>query len=390
MPPALPNLALTPPAAPVSDLPDLPGELRHLTIGTFHWVREDSLAATIGLAAAVLLYLLFVGLRALACRWLGDGHDIVSWRGFLFGMVHRTRSFFLAMLAAHLVARFIAPPGTLLAVMRFGLTVAAVVQGAVWARVLILGLVMRRAVTNADNHTLTAAINIIKVLVNFVVWAIAAILLLDNIGVNVTGLVAGLGVGGIAIGLAAQGIFRDLFAALAILFDQPFRIGDTIRFGDVTGKVEAIGLKTVRIRSITGEQVIVANDKLLEQQIRNLRRIETRTSTLLFQLDLGATPSQLRKVPEALEAVVANVTGAIFDHAHIVRVTAIAVEVEVEFAVNEQPLRATLDARQAVIFGALEAFAALGVRPADTTPREADRAAPNAPPPAAPDTPTAV
>ena len=353
---------------PFGDLLDLPGQLHRLTLGTYHWVRADSLAAAVGAGAAVLLFFVFIGLRAGACRLLGSGHDITDWRGFLFRMIERTRSFFLAMLAIDIVTRFVAPPGPLLTVIDFGFTVAAVVQGAVWVRVLVLGLVMRRA-TSENHHTLNAAMGIIRVLVNVVVWSIAAILLLDNVGVNVTGLVAGLGIGGIAIGLAAQGIFGDLFAALAILFDQPFRIGDTIRFGEVTGRVEAIGLKTVRIRALTGEQVIVSNAKLLEQQIRNLRRIETRTTILTFQLDLGATADQLRQVPAMIEVVFATMAGAEFQRAHIAALTPTAVEVEVEFAVHEQPLVATLDARQAAILGVLDGLGGLGVRLADTTPR---------------------
>jgi small-conductance mechanosensitive channel len=216
---------------------------------------------------------------------------------------------------------------------------------------------------------------IITVLVNVVVWSIAAILVLDNLGVNITGLVAGLGVGGIAIGLAAQGIFGDLFAALSILFDRPFRVGDTIKFGDVTGSVEAIGLKTTRIRATTGEQVIVSNAKLLDQQIRNLRRIEARTTTMTFQLDLGATSAQLAKVPAMLEASFAEVSEAEFRRAHVVGITPIAIEIEVEFVVHQSSLVATLDAKQAVILAALDGFARLGLSPTDTTPRSVGHSA---------------
>ena len=111
---------------------------------------------------------------------------------------------------------------------------------------------------------------IIRVLVSVALFAIAGILILDNLGVNVTALVAGLGIGGIAIGLAAQGIFSDLFAALSILFDKPFKKGDTIRYDQSTGTVERIGLKTTRLRSVTGEQLVMANTKLLEREIHNL------------------------------------------------------------------------------------------------------------------------
>ena len=354
-----------------ADFVAFPDQLQHLTENTYHWLRTDSLSAAIGIGAAVLLYLLFIGIRAGACRIFGEGHDIASWRGFARRMVGKTRSFFLGALSAQLVAHFVGP---LLSVITCLFTIGAAVQGAVWVRELILGLVERRAsIADEDHYTLTSAMNIIRVLVNVVVWSIAAILVLDNIGVNVTGLVAGLGVGGIAIGLAAQGIFGDLFAALAILFDRPFRVGDTIKFGDVIGKVEAIGLKTVRIRATTGEQVIVSNAKLLEQQIRNLRRIETRTTIMTFQLDLGSTAAQLRGVPAVLEQAFSAIPDATLNRANVVNVTAVAYEVEVEFVVHQQALKATLDAKQAAILATMEGFAALGLMPADTTPRAAQR-----------------
>ena len=144
--------------------------------------------------------------------------------------------------------------------------VAFAIQAAIWARELILGYVEHRVGGDPGGQsTLGSAVGIIRLLVTITLFTIAVILILDNLGVNVTGLVAGLGIGGIAIGLAAQGIFSDLFAALSILFDKPFRKGESVRFGDVTGHVENIGLKNTRIRSITGEQIVVANAKLLER-----------------------------------------------------------------------------------------------------------------------------
>ena len=344
---------------------DLPARLQRTTATTIDWLRTDSLEAALGVAVAVGLYLAFAGIRLVLGRWLGLANP--GWRGFAARLVGRTRSFFLAALAAKLVAHAVSPPGTLMDIVDFAFTVGAVVQGAVWVRELILGLVTYRAAEDEDHSTLASAKGIITVLVNVVVWSVAAILVLDNIGVNVTGLVAGLGVGGIAIGLAAQGIFGDLFAALAILFDRPFRVGDTIKFGDVTGSVEAIGLKTVRIRAVTGEQVIVSNAKLLELQIRNLRRIEARTTTMIFYLGLGASAAQLAQVPAVLQAAFEGVADAELSRAHITGITTVAVEVEIEFVVHQQSLVATLDVKQAVILAALDGFAKLGLEPADTT-----------------------
>ena len=135
---------------------------------------------------------------------------------------------------------------------------------------------------------------IIRVLVSVALFAIAIIVILDNLGVNVTALVAGLGIGGIAIGLAAQGIFSDLFAALAILFDKPFRRGDTIRYDNSVGTVERIGLKTTRLRSLTGEQMVMANTKLLEREIHNLADGRSRRLTLTFGARLPDAARQAR------------------------------------------------------------------------------------------------
>src|SRR4029079_719783 len=160
----------------------------------------------------------------------------------------------------------------------------AALQGAVWARELIMGVVGRHSGDEAGENTLANALAVIRVLVSVTLFAVAIIVILDNLGVNVTALVAGLGIGGIAIGLAAQGIFSDLFAALAILFDKPFRRGDTIRFDQTVGRVERIGLKTTRMRSLSGEQIIMANTKLLEREIHNLADGRLRRMTIPFGL----------------------------------------------------------------------------------------------------------
>ena len=344
------------------DLTALPAQLQHLTFNTVHWLRTDSLVAGIGVAAAVVLYLVFVGLRAGACRIIGNTRDIATWRGFAYRMVRRTRSFFLAVFSADVVVHFIAPPGPVISVITFLFTIGAAVQGAVWIRELILGLVERRAANADDDHyTLASAMNIIRVLVNVVVWSIAAILVLDNIGVNVTGLVAGLGVGGIAIGLAAQGIFGDLFAALAILFDRPFRVGDQIKFGNVTGDVEAIGLKTVRVRATTGDQIVIANAELLKLQIANQRRIEQRPVTITIGVTYQTSPDLLESIPGEIEAIVAARELCHFNRAHLANFGASSLDYEIVFHVVVPEYATMMAERQAVAFAIIRRFAELGI-----------------------------
>jgi small-conductance mechanosensitive channel len=208
------------------------------------------------------------------------------------------------MVSIALVAEHANTPPALLRAVHFLFVIAAAFQAAIWARELILGFVEHRVGTASEHSTLGSAIGIIRLLVTIALFAIAIILILDNLGVNVTGLVAGLGIGGIAIGLAAQGIFSDLFAALSIIFDKPFRRGDGVKFDDISGTVEDIGLKTTRIRSLDGQQVIVSNAKLLDKQVHNFTNLRHRRMTLKLRLVYQTPTETCERVPELLRSIV--------------------------------------------------------------------------------------
>jgi small-conductance mechanosensitive channel len=327
----------------------------------FGWLRTDSSDALVAVAIAVGFYFFVFGLRWSLVRLLGEGHPVTSWRGFARRIVKRTRSPFIAALSAYLVIHVVETPGLLSRAVDVVFIIAFAIQGALWLREVLLALVDRHAAEGDEVGEFDSAVNVIRVLVNVIVWLLALILILDNLGVNVTALVAGLGVGGIAIGLAAQGIFSDLFAALSILFDRPFKVGDTIRFGEVTGSVEAIGLKTTRLRAITGEQVIVSNTKLLDQQIRNLKRIEARTTVMTFHLDLASDSATLAAVPAMLSDVVTPMSHVEFRRAHIIAVTLDSIQVEMEFTVGDASLLVLLATKQQVLLGVLDGFCELGL-----------------------------
>jgi small-conductance mechanosensitive channel len=221
----------------------------------------------------------------------------------------RTTVLFMVVAAADSFATYANLPARLERLVDIAFIIAFALQGAIWARELILGMIARRVADANGGSALANAMAIIRVLVSVAVFAIAIILILDNLGVNVTALVAGLGIGGIAIGLAAQGIFSDLFAALSILFDKPFKRGDTIRYDNSTGTVERIGLKTTRLRSVTGEQLIMANTKLLEREIHNLAAAKARRITLYLAVGGEASGDSIDAVAEAAQSVVAAQKG---------------------------------------------------------------------------------
>ena len=190
-------------------------------------------------------------------------------------------------------------------------------------------------------------------------FAIAIILILDNLGVNVTGLVAGLGIGGIAIGLAAQGIFSDLFAALSIIFDKPFRKGDVISFGSppTTGIVEHIGLKSTRVRSLGGEEVVMANTKLLEQQLQNWTLLRQRRAVMNFGLVYQTPADLLASIPLELKEIVEAQPLASFDRCHAFQFGASSIDFELVFHVDSNDMNDFMAVRQAVMLGMIRRFA---------------------------------
>ncbi|MEG3154987.1 mechanosensitive ion channel family protein [Sphingomonas sp. RB1R13] len=276
---------------------------------TYDWFTANADALLIGGIVAALLVL-----AMLALRWLGGkmvardprGHH---WKGVVGRVLSRTSIWFMVAAALDVVARYADMPPRPEHLFYALFTIAAALQAAVWARELILGVVHRNAGEDPGGSTLGSATAVIRVLVSVALFGLALVAILDNLGVNVTALVAGLGVGGIAIGLAAQGIFSDLFAALAILFDRPFRRGDTIRYDTTTGTVERIGLKTTRLRSPSGEQVVMANTKLLEREIHNLAEAHSRRVAIPFGLGLRTPPARLADVAPIATVALASVPG---------------------------------------------------------------------------------
>jgi len=275
------------------------------------WVRDNLDRLVMGAIVAGGIVAIMLALRWVGNRMAESDPDCHHWRGIIGRVLAKTSIWFMVAAAIDIIASYASMPAKLARLADILFIIASALQAAVWAREIIIGVVRSRVGDDPGASTLGNAMVIIRVLVNVTVFAIALIVILDNLGVNVTALVAGLGIGGIAIGLAAQGIFSDLFAALSIVFDRPFRRGDTVRYGTgtdtTTGTVERIGLKTTRLRSITGEQVIMANTKLLEQEVRNLAEAKVRRITLPFSLTYKTSPETLERLPilaeEALKSV---------------------------------------------------------------------------------------
>jgi small-conductance mechanosensitive channel len=352
-----PDILATPIAPPTELGPRLAAYQRIIS----EWIAHNWFEVCVAVAVAIALFLVLSWLRRVAVRVARNTQDRASLTAISARTLARTSKFFRVMVAAELVNGFANAPAPVAKLIEILFTIAVVFQAAIWVREIILGLVERRAGQGDHEHdTLANAMVLIRLLVSFVIFAIAAIVILDNLGINVTGLIAGLGVGGIAIGLAAQGIFSDLFAAIAVIFDKPFKRGDVIRYDTTHATVEKIGMKSTRLRALTGEEIIIANSKLLDKEITNISGLHYRRTTYNIGIVYHTGPEKSRALPALLKAIVED-EGAKFERAGFVGFGDSALNFELVFDLDSShEFAAVFEARHRIGLAIVEAFNAQG------------------------------
>ncbi|MGQ0697673.1 MAG: mechanosensitive ion channel family protein [Panacagrimonas sp.] len=237
-------------------------------------------------------------------------------------------------------------------------TIAAFVQLGLWVSAGIAFWLersrSRAMIANAAAATSLAAMGFI---LQTLLWTLVVLLALDNLGINITALVAGLGIGGVAIALAVQNILGDLFASLSIVIDKPFVIGDFIIVDDYMGTVEYVGLKTTRVRSLGGEQIIFPNGDLLKARTRNYKRMIERRVIFSFGLDYDTDPAKLAAVPKTLQAIIESKDKVRFERAHFQKFGASSLDFEVVYWMLDADFNRYMDVQQAINLEMLAAFA---------------------------------
>jgi len=193
-------------------------------------------------------------------------------------------------------------------------------------------------------------------ILNLVAWSIAIIILLDNLGIKVSALVAGLGIGGIAIALAAQTLLGDFFSYFIIFFDRPFKIGDFIIVGDYLGTVDHIGLKTTRIHSLSGEQIVFSNQDLTNSRVRNYKQMDRRRVAFQFGVIYQTPLEQLKKIPRIVEDIITNIPETSFDRAHFASYGDFSLNFEVVYYVQGSNYNKYMNVQQEINFQLKEAF----------------------------------
>ena len=202
-----------------------------------------------------------------------------------------------------------------------------------------LSAIVRHAIDTRRGQDLAgaegaASLNILRFVGMLVAWLVAFLMLLTNLGIKIGPLVAGLGIGGIAIALAVQNLLGDLFASLSIALDKPFRVGDSLAIGDEKGTVEQIGIKSTRLRSTSGEQIVISNGDLLKSRVRNYSAAHERRAELQLRHRLRNAARAVRRVPAIIEAAIRRQQNTRFERAHFARFGDYALEFEATYMVR--------------------------------------------------------
>ncbi len=213
----------------------------------------------------------------------------------------------------------------------------------------------------AKDPTSAAMLKNMILVVRFVIWAAALLFIFDNLGVNITAFVASLGIGGVAIALAAQAVLGDAFSSFAIFMDKPFQVGDFIIVGDLLGTVEHVGFKTTRIRSLGGEQLIFSNSDLTSSRIKNYKRMRERRVVFNVGIIYQTPVEKVKALPPMIKRVIEEHQNARFDRAHFLSFGDFALIFETVFYVLSPDYNVYMDLQQSINFRLMEEFEKAGL-----------------------------
>jgi len=277
-------------------------------------------------------------------------------------LIQRTKPFFLLFLSLYLGSHFLSLPGTAKQVLSRLTVLALLIQFAIWGNGLFES--WRRQIQRQKREHDPASVATyaaLGFLVRLVVWTIVLLMALANLGINITALVTGLGISGIAVALALQNILGDLFASMSILLDKPFVIGDFIIVDGLMGTVQHIGLKTTRVHSLSGEQLVFGNSDLLKSRIRNYKRMEERRIVFNVGVVYQTPPEKLAAIPGMIEEIIKAQELARFDRSHFKAFGNFSLDFENVYYVNSPDYNIYMNVQQAINLAVFRRFQDEGI-----------------------------
>ena len=319
------------------------------------------------IAAALSIGLLIVALlvRLILVRRLPtpEPGEEMHWPMVLHEVVARTWTLFLIIAAIYAGTTLLTLPDSVHRLVYSIFIVALFVQLAFWAdRIAAAVLAWRlKPIRSKSKSAMRNALSLIQFVVRVAVWSLALLLIFQNLGFDITALIAGLGVGGIAVALAAQSVLGDLFSSLAIVLDRPFEVGDFIVFGEQMGTVEKIGIKTTRIRALSGEQIAVSNTDLVKTRVHNFKRMKERRVVLVVGVTYDTPADKLERIPSMVTEIIEKQDEVRFERAHFRSFGNSALEFETVYWVLDADYTIYMDKQQAINFAIFRAFQDEGI-----------------------------
>ena len=326
-------------------------EFKYLGNTLYQWIE-----------AVAVFFVLFFLLRKLkpflVRRTLAkEEKDLGRLDHFISGLISQTKSWFLVTLALYSAQIILSMPTTIHEILKTVFLTLTLLQIGLWATELINLWIKARIRRESENNNNATSLNGFGLIIRIALWSVLVLLILDNIpGIDITTLVASLGITGVAVALAVQNILGDLFASLSITLDQPFVIGDYITVGDLAGTVEHVGLKSTRIRSLSGEQIIFSNNDLLNSRIRNYKRMERRRVVFIIGVTYDTPPEKLEIIPALLKDIISRQEQVTFDRAHFKELGSSAFNFEAVYFVDTPDYLTYMDIHQAINLKIVQRF----------------------------------
>ena len=277
-------------------------------------------------------------------------------------LIERTSQIFIWGVALWLGSRHLTFPPRVERWLAVILALLFWMQAALWAMAAVrYGIDVRRRSGTGPATLLQGSMEVILFAAGIIVWTVTALLALDNLGVQIRPLLAGLGIGGIALALAVQTVLADLLASLSIALDKPFGLGDYLALTDCEGAVEHIGVKSTRLRSIDGEQIVLSNSDILKSRLRNYGRMRERRALFRLGVDYDTEVAQLAAIPRAVREIIEATPDTRFERCHLLSCGERALQFEVVYTLTRPDYNVYMDAQQRINLRILERFRAMKV-----------------------------
>jgi small-conductance mechanosensitive channel len=307
------------------------------------WLLVVVITTVVFLALLLLRALLSAQLKRLCENTRADIWPVLQ------AIVRRTKLLFIAIISLFAGLLLVEMPPNIRDIVQSVAMITLLLQMGLW-----LGIALHVSVERYHHRKMVedpsevTTLSLLKFFGRVVIWSLVVLLILDNIGVNITTLIAGLGVGGIAVALALQTVLGDLFASLSIVLDKPFEVGDFLIVGDLLGTVEYVGLKTTRLRSLSGEQLVFSNSDLLNSRIRNFGRMYERRVVFKIGVTYQTPREKLIKIPAIIRQAVERQEKTRFDRSHFFEYGDFSLNYESVYYVKGPDYNEYMDIQQAI------------------------------------------